>query len=136
VLDRDGLLVDANPSAMRILGLSESSIGRDLLGGGRARSRPSVAPEFREAIGSLIPRDLRIDSGQGARSYRVESSNLARGTLVVVTDQTEFRDLLARIETLAMKDELTGLPNRRSFLAEGAASLRAPAGEASPSRRP
>lgn len=127
VLDTKGVLVDANPAAMRMLGIGEKSIGRELGGYSPAKGGlPAVAPEFLEAIEAIevsVPRDMRIEGEGGVRNYRVESSSLTRGTLVVVTDQTELRELLARVEMLAMKDELTGLPNRRSFLAEGGREL-------------
>ena len=48
----------------------------------------------------------------------MEHYPLPRGRLVVLTDQTELRALLSKVEALALRDELTGLPNRRSFLSE------------------
>jgi diguanylate cyclase (GGDEF)-like protein len=118
VLDAKGRLADVNPAAMRMLGLAEGSVGRALTEG----PAPPEA-DFLEAIGSSEPADVRVGEGALARSYRVEHSAFAGGRIVVVTDQTDLRALIARVETLAMSDELTGLPNRRRFLSEGEREL-------------
>jgi diguanylate cyclase (GGDEF) domain len=115
VLDPEDRLVDANPSAMRILGLEEKSLGQVF-------SAPASAAML-EAIASRNPSDIRVDTPKGSRNYRVEPSSLPQGRLVVITDQTELRDLLARVETLALRDELTGLPNRRCFFSDGEREL-------------
>jgi diguanylate cyclase (GGDEF)-like protein len=115
VIDPEGRVADANPAAMRMLGLGENSLGSRL---------SAVAPgPIAYAIGSAAPREVRVAGPDGPRYYRVESSPLPRGSLAVISDQTETRALLERVETLALRDELTGLPNRRSFLAEAGREL-------------
>lgn len=124
VLDPEGRLVDANAAALRFLGLDERNVGRTLAREAKDGSgAPAAAQEFIDAIAADTPRDLRIEAEGATRCYRVEASALPRGRLVVITDQTELRELLARVEALALKDELTGLPNRRSFIAEGGREL-------------
>jgi diguanylate cyclase (GGDEF)-like protein len=118
VLDTEGRLVDANPAAMRMLGLVEGSLGRPI-----ADESASLGPEFGAALGAPGPSDLSVGAEETRRCYRVEPSSFQSGRIVVVTDQTELRALIARVEDLAMRDELTGLPNRRSFLAEGEREL-------------
>jgi len=117
VLDREWRLADANPAAMRILGVGEEHIGRKvagLAGGKSLLPRPIV-----DAIRARTSMELRTESEGYPRYYRVDASPLeAEGTLVVLTEETELRGLLSKVEELARTDELTGLPNRRSFMAE------------------
>lgn len=115
VFDREGRLADANPAAMRIVGLGEDSLGKGL----DAREGDGLSA----AIASGDSSDVNLETAGGRRSYRVESSLLDEGRLVVITDQTELRDLLLRVESLALRDELTGLPNRRSFMSDAEREL-------------
>jgi diguanylate cyclase (GGDEF)-like protein len=114
----DGLLSDANPSAMRMLGLREESLGRPI-----ADILSPDCPGLLEAIASAEPRDVRLGEGDSQRSYRVQVTPCARGKIVTLADHTELRAQMARAEILAMSDELTGLPNRRRFVAEGVREL-------------
>jgi diguanylate cyclase (GGDEF)-like protein len=110
VFDEAWRLADANPAAMLMLGLGEESLGKTIAFSSRE--------ELAEALLLEGSRDISIGKGEAAKSYRVEHYSLPRGRLVVLTDQTELRALLSKVEALALRDELTGLPNRRSFLSE------------------
>ena len=115
VFDEAWRLADANPAAMLMLGLDEESLGKTIA----FSSREGLA----EALLLEGSRDISLGTGEGAKSYRVEHYSLPRGRLVVLTDQTELRGLLSKVEALALRDELTGLPNRRSFLSESGREL-------------
>lgn len=118
VLDSEGRLADANPAAMGMLGLCEKSLGKALA---EVPSLPS--PDFLAAITASGPSDICVGEGATQRNYHVQPSIFARGMIVALTDQTELRMHIDRVETLAMSDELTGLPNRRRFLSEGGREL-------------
>jgi diguanylate cyclase (GGDEF)-like protein len=63
-----------------------------------------------------------IQRGGEERWYSAEVTPIGetRGnSLVTIRDETEVKRLLRRIGELANTDELTGLPNRRSFMREG-----------------
>jgi diguanylate cyclase (GGDEF)-like protein len=118
VLDAEGRIVDANPAAMGMLDLSEESLGKALA------DVPSLpGSDFLSAVTASGPSDILIGEGSAQRSYHVQPSPFARGKIVALTDQTELHKHIARVETLAMSDELTGLPNRRRFLSEGERDL-------------
>lgn len=122
VLDREWRLADANPAAMGILGLREDQIGKKVAG--LAEGQDALPRAIVEAVRSKAPMELRVESERGARFYRVESSPLdGAGSLAVLTEETELRGLLSKVEELARTDELTGLPNRRSFMSEAEREL-------------
>jgi diguanylate cyclase (GGDEF) domain len=110
VLDAGDTLVDANPAAMKMLGLGEDALGKALT--------VSAKGPLLDAIVSRESRDVDAVNGGAKRNFHIDSSGLQDGRLIVVSDQTELRALLSRVEMLAMRDELSGLPNRRCFLSE------------------
>lgn len=115
VLDREYRLADANPAAMRILGIEEKHIGK--LVGGSKNGNYSLPRAILEAVASCSTNELILDSPEGPRFYRVEASLLdGSGCLAVLSEETELRRLLSKVEELARTDELTGLPNRRAFM--------------------
>lgn len=137
VFDGDLRVLDANAAALRALNAGENLIGGRALAGESSENRPSLVSVFEGAGENLVdlPAELLAAVAQGrkgvferrdesgVRRYAVEPvaieprSGLARkGTLVVIHDETEIRDLLAQVEGLARKDPLTGLSNRRGFM--------------------
>ncbi len=79
-----------------------------------------------EALEMASPREFFLLRGSEPRWYRAEAIGLgmgAEGSLVTIQDQTETKVLLNRIAELASTDELTRLPNRRSFMREAAREL-------------
>lgn len=112
VLDSGGFLADANAQGLAILGLGEGALGHRLPA---ARMPPSLMEALEARSSSRF-----TTGGEGeARHYSVEVLDLgddSEGVLGVIHDETEARALLARVEELASRDELTGLANRRSFL--------------------
>jgi diguanylate cyclase (GGDEF)-like protein len=122
VLDREWRLADANPVAMKILGMGEEHIGKKVAETG---SGADILPRtIVEAVRANAPMELRTESGGAARFYRVDAVQLeGSGSLAVLTEETELRGLLSKVEELARTDELTGLPNRRSFMSEAGREL-------------
>ncbi len=122
VLDREMRLVDANPKAMRILGIGEAQIGKRVTAA--AGSRAMFPRPIIEAARELSAVELRIESEDGPRFYRVDASAIeGSACLAVLTEETELRRLLCKVEELARTDELTGLPNRRAFMEEARREL-------------
>ncbi len=138
VLDRKGLLLDANPAARDFLGLGELCPGAPL----------TLAPPLAFALKGLLEtgegtaeavvplaRPLPVanldlgggtcdDKGAGATCERhlslqattvLDDRGRPAGTSIVIRDVTELSALLARLRDLASTDVLTGLMNRRSF---------------------
>lgn len=113
VLDRRGRLVDINRAARSLLPLlATAQMGADvpsLLGQGGV--------ELPRA-GGFLEFSLGLDGG--ARSYRASCLEIPgetepRGMVVILTDTTREREILARLELLVSTDELTKVDNRRRF---------------------
>jgi diguanylate cyclase (GGDEF) domain len=118
-----GRLADANPAAMRMLGF-----GEELLGSAVAGDEGPLPSAVVEAVSRVASVDFLFELGGKQRSYRVEASRIEergrdQGVLAVVKDETEHKALLMRVAELAMIDELTGLRNRRCFMAEAEREL-------------
>lgn len=112
VLDSGSLIADANPRGLSILGLGEDALGRGL-------PTESLPPELIEAIHLRQGSQFFLDGPEGRKYYSSEALELggrSDALLIVLHDETESRALLAKVEELASTDELTRLPNRRSFL--------------------
>jgi diguanylate cyclase (GGDEF)-like protein len=122
VLDREWRLADANPAAMSLLGIAEERIGSKIAGS--EDGRDLLPRAIVDAVRASAPMELRIEMTDGPRFYRVDASPLGKaGNLAVVTEETELRRLLSKVEELARTDELSGLPNRRSFMSEAEREL-------------
>lgn len=137
ILDEGSRLVDANPAALELLGLGKESIGFTLLDRGsqvaisrdgepaedEGKAGGEVLAAVREAISMHGRREFFILKDGEERWYSAEVLPIGENTgnsLVTIRDETELKLLLRRIGELANTDELTGLPNRRSFMRDGA----------------
>jgi PAS domain-containing protein len=117
VLDREWRLADANPAAMRILGIQEHHIGRRVAG--LAGEKNILPRPIVDAVLSRSSTELKMESADGSLFYRIDASPIeGAGALAVISEITELRRLLTKVEELARTDELTGLPNRRAFMEE------------------
>jgi len=120
VFHRDGRIVDANPPVLELLGYRlDEILGRMTL--------EFVAPEEIERVTAVLRagtetryESVAIDkSGQRipveyiVRSLQRDGENQR---LVIVRDLRDRDAARSRIEQLAYRDELTGLPNRRAFM--------------------
>ncbi len=112
VLDSGGFLADANAQGLAILGLGEGALGHRL-------PAALLPASLMEALETRSCRRFSTDGEGGQRHFSIEVLELgddSEGILGVIHDETEARALLARVEELASRDELTGLANRRYFL--------------------
>lgn len=123
VLDESGRLADANPSAMLILGFGEESLGLAFIPPAPEDPFPGLPGELVEAVRAGKSGRFSRGEGEDERWYAAEVSPIEKAgscwngaLLVVIHDETESHNLLLRVEALARTDELTGLPNRRSFM--------------------
>ena len=125
VVDGKGFIVDGNPRGLKLLGLSESCLGKPLLSvAGRA-----IDAEGRDILGFVLDgprREFRLIE-EGRESWYsaevVELGGRAGGRLLTLHDETQTKMLLQRVSELASTDELTGLPNRRCFMREAGKEL-------------
>jgi len=135
VFHRDGRIVDANPPVLELLGYRlDEVLGRSTL--------DFVAPEEIERVKAVLgaAAETRYESvaiDKAGRRIPVEYivRSLQRGgerqRLVIVRDLRDREAQRSRIEQLAFRDDLTGLPNRRAFMLaiEGLLSEAREAGE-------
>lgn len=129
MLDRHDRIVDMNPAARRLLGISAAEgegrpLGEVLPGWCPVNGKPARAGETRQ--------EMSLDSaGQARVEVRVapleDPSRSVRGRLVLLHDVSEVRrmeaelreqlakneELRARLQEQAIRDPLTGLYNRR-----------------------
>ena len=116
VVHRDGVIVDANAAARRLLGLADSApIGLwfDFLVAGGERSATgtiddAVEVELQRPDGSRFPAEIC--------RRRIRLTDGGEGELCAIRDLTARRESEARISHLALHDPLTELPNRRFFM--------------------
>ncbi len=120
VFHRGGLITDANPPLLALVGHSlESMVGRPAL--------DFVAPEQRPVVAEVMAagRETRYETavlhreGHAIPVEFIVRTMLVRGELQRMTIVRDIRDRLdaqARIRHLAHHDALTGLPNRAAFI--------------------
>jgi diguanylate cyclase (GGDEF)-like protein len=118
VVDARRRLVGINPAMTEILpALEPSLVGRD--GEELTAKIPALEALFHESEAGT---DLEIASENGRRIFQIDRSPLRdrrgrpSGTIYLLSDITQREELSAKLSRLARTDELTGLPNRRSFL--------------------
>jgi diguanylate cyclase (GGDEF)-like protein/PAS domain S-box-containing protein len=119
-LDEQLDVVGANASALRILGLDREALDRpgwwDLV---RPRhpdgSTPELPQVFRRRARDVTVRIRRARDGR-ARVLLVHHEPLADGIVIAFRDCTDERRTRERLEATAMRDALTGLPNRAAAL--------------------
>jgi diguanylate cyclase (GGDEF)-like protein/PAS domain S-box-containing protein len=120
-LDDDLQVVGANGSALRILGLEREALDQpgwwDLVRPRRADgSTPNLPGIFRRRARDVMVRIRRGRDGR-ARVLVVHHEPLDDGgTVVAFRDCTDERRTRERLEATAMRDALTGLPNRTAAL--------------------
>lgn len=125
-MDDEGRVRFANPAALTMLRLgADAVVGRHVLGLFRGeapampdegwprvlvdgRPRQAVQDEFLRADGTRFPVRLSVTP---IGVERIE------GAVCVFSDITELKQAEARLRDLASTDELTGLANRREFMA-------------------
>ncbi len=130
-LDAELRVVGANAAARRILGLTSAQLRRprwwELV---RPRRSDGTAADF-EAAMRAPARDVavRIRRPSDGRSRRllVQHAPLpGGGTVVTFRDRTEEERTSARLASSALRDRLTGLPNRAAAVAEIERAMAAP----------
>jgi diguanylate cyclase (GGDEF)-like protein/PAS domain S-box-containing protein len=121
VLDDTGTIVEANPAACKLLGLSEE----DVLGHtfGHFLPQPSRAALQEQWAGSIAQgggwgeAHIMLADGQHRDIDFYTKPNVLPGYhFVAVRDVTDRKLLEGRLEYQAFHDPLTGLPNRTLFL--------------------
>lgn len=129
--DMEGRLLSVNQAALTLTGLtSEQVIGRNL--------RDLLAPPSRDVFSLYLERMqhvgtdagmmfLRASSGRELawkyRNIRVDEPGRGSYVLGHAQDVTELHAAEEQLRQLAMTDDLTGLFNRRGFLANGSRTL-------------
>jgi diguanylate cyclase (GGDEF)-like protein/PAS domain S-box-containing protein len=132
----DGVIVAANPAACALLGLTEDEIcayGDDLLDPDDARW--PVAIEQLKRTGHVAgPMRVRRGDGKMIEAYltmrRYRASDGSTQTCAIFRDastnadsQRRVAELWARLQEVAVQDELTGLSNRKGLVVAGAQLL-------------
>jgi diguanylate cyclase (GGDEF)-like protein/PAS domain S-box-containing protein len=122
VLDPDGTVRYASPSATRILGVTPSMLEtHSLFDRVHSDDRTALETAFRDATRqaeSRFEREARVLRDGGAWvTLQMIGDNLQddpsiAGMLLTSRDITERREAELRVERLATRDALTGLPNR------------------------
>lgn len=137
VVNPEGRIIDANGAAERLLGIGPNGAGRRIEEAGPAdyglrrlvstgdRLEFSREPMGAASLDGLASRDGPASqdgpaSHDGTRHFEARACPVGEGrgdigTVILVSDVTETKRLMARLDELASKDYLTGLYNRRFF---------------------
>lgn len=111
VTDRKGRLVGINPAMTRIIpDLTTEQIGRELKTLAAASPLLGTASELALTLGDQR-RVFQID-----RSPLLDEKHRTMGEILLFSDISQREELLLRLTKMARTDDLTDLPNRRSFL--------------------
>ncbi len=120
-LDGAARVVAANPSALAILGVDREALDRpqwwdDLRLRRPDGTTPRLPAAFRRAARDVTVHFRRPGDGE-QRTLLVHHAPLTRrGTVLAFRDCTEERRTRAHLESAALRDTLTGLPNRAAAL--------------------
>jgi diguanylate cyclase (GGDEF)-like protein len=122
LVDEEERVIDASASALALLGAGPVRTGTPLAALGSQLSRALSSPHGEE------PFSVRTASGERCEiEPRIRSIGLGRGRPEIralsLREISQKRDLAQRIRRMAYFDDLTGIPNRRSFLRDLSASL-------------
>lgn len=118
VVDTRGRVIDLNPAGHLVIGVRRGAVI-----GAPVRELFGDVPALVEAAHSDAETTGEILIGEGAEERRYgmyvapihESGGAVCGRLITLHDITELRDAEARVQYLAYRDPLTGLPNRQLF---------------------
>ncbi len=118
ILDKDNIIVDINPAAQTLLGVSGSqAIGESVLI--LYKKMPELVEQFWNI--SSIKSVVQVGGEGDERRFDVtispinDRSGNPSGRAVTIHDMTEQFKLYQKVERLAQTDPLTGLFNRRYF---------------------
>jgi diguanylate cyclase (GGDEF)-like protein/PAS domain S-box-containing protein len=128
----DGVIVAANPAACALLGLSEEEIcayGNDLLDLDDARWVVAIE-QLKRTGGVAGPARVRRGDGKVMEAYltmrRYRAADGSTHTCAIFRDASANSDserrvaeLWARLQEMAVQDELTGLSNRKGLVVAG-----------------
>lgn len=106
VVDADGVLVAANPSAREQLGLTLRDVGRDLSeleGSFRPSDLKPATVRAMETREEVVLKDVQIGAGDGARTFTVSIVPLIEGATVIgasviYQDVTEIRSVQLQLQ--------------------------------------
>lgn len=122
VLDVKNRIVDANPSAMMITGISTHDIGRIIW----EINRFSFSNIFREiSSGDRKQIEIKMGDKDDIRVFDLRISfikdrvGLVQGSVVTLRDYTERANLINQLREQATFDSLTGIFNRRHLIELG-----------------
>jgi diguanylate cyclase (GGDEF)-like protein/PAS domain S-box-containing protein len=123
VLDSKKRILDMNPSAMKIAGLSKSYVGNFI---------SCINSDISLKISGMLDKnerceEIKITSSNTGRirvyeiriSEIVEKSGKSNGNIVTISDSTEKAEIFTRIYEQSIRDELTGIYNRRYVYEQG-----------------
>lgn len=131
VLNRSGQIIDINDSASQMLGYERTQlIGESFLPLVEAESRQGIFQKFEQTLqGEKQDATLQVLHRSGySFDIQIVSAPLYQnhemiGAMLISNDMSDRKRNLERIRYMAYYDDMTGLPNRRSFMMHLSESL-------------